>query len=327
MDLNNLFEMTFDELVPAEPTKKSTDLYAPHAKEGKDNTYKSLIRFVPNLKDPNKSIISKWNVWLENPVTGEKRYVDCPSSVGKPSIIQDLFFKLRNSESAADQKLSENFSRRPIYYSYIQVIKDTVNPDNDGKIMIFKFGTKIYEKIRAFGKPDELRETAGNPFDLLNANAFLLDIRFVGGFNNYDNSGFSTKTVPLTIDGEPVTNDREIWLPRIAKFAEEMPDIYKYGYHDWSPDVQEFVLNVIKNTNMSGKVTEQIFKKHNISNNSGKTKTVEIDSSEDSFDDIMDRPKKTASNIPPTPSSTKELDDIGIEGIDDDDSFDPYEGI
>ena len=133
---------------------KENEVYKPYPEEGKDGVYKSLIRFIPNPASPEKSKIHKYYVYLKDPVSGNSFSVDCPTTVGKKSILKDLFWKLKNSHSAADQELSKAFSRKEDYYSLVQIVQDKNKPELEGKIMIFKFGKKMSRRKIAVNNPN-----------------------------------------------------------------------------------------------------------------------------------------------------------------------------
>lgn len=241
-----------------EKPQKNLSEYAPSADRGQNGIYKSIIRFVSWWQDPQHSITDKWVCWLVDPVTNRGRLVDCPSSVGKPSPLQDMFFKLRKSESVQEQKKSEIFSRKHQSTAIIQVIQDGQNKEAEGKLLIWKFGKKISEKIEAekkpvYGEPHE-------PFDLLDGKAFALIVTKVSGFNNYDQSKFLDKKIPLLLplnkDGQVVPfgtegltlrpiNER---TPRETVFnflKEQSPDLTKYAFKEWDQDMHDYVNQVI----------------------------------------------------------------------------------
>ena len=103
--------------------KKESVFYSPKAKDGADGTYKALIRFMPNVKNPKQPIIRKYTYWLESP-DGKGQSFDSPSTIGEKCPIQQLFYKLNKSESAADRRMAEKLKRREQFYSLIKVIKD-----------------------------------------------------------------------------------------------------------------------------------------------------------------------------------------------------------
>jgi hypothetical protein len=204
MENLDIFNLSADVLVTKvnSKTEKDLEFYKPYPENGKDGVYKSLIRFVPNSADPAKSKIHKYYVYLNDPVSGESFSADCPSTVGKKSILKDLFWKLKNSHSAADQELAKSFSRKEDFFALIQIVQDKNSPELEGKIMIFKFGKKLNDMIEAQLKPEY--GDASNPFDLFNGREFALQVRKVGDWNNYDLCSFVGNPSPIKIEGIPM---------------------------------------------------------------------------------------------------------------------------
>ena len=224
------------------------DEYRPSAQKGKNNVYQAIIRFVPWWKDPKYgSIKDKWTCWLVDPVTEQGRSIDCPSSIGKPSPLQDMYFKCRNSDNAMLRSKMDIFSRRKTFASLIQVIKDDNNPELEGKILVWKYGVKINEKIES-----ELKPMVGekhDPFNLLDGKVFALIITKVSGFNNYDQSNFKDKRIPFimtTSDGKlkPITSNTD--QKTVFEYIKEnSPDLDKYDYQEWDQETHDYVDKVI----------------------------------------------------------------------------------
>lgn len=106
-----------------------------------------------------------------------------------------------NKEIARKQK------RRLHYVSNIYIIKDSKNPDNEGKVFKFRFGKKIFEKITQAMNPQFEDDKAIDPFDLWEGANFKLKIRKVDGYQNYDLSEFESPS-PLFNDDKKL---EEIW--------------------------------------------------------------------------------------------------------------------
>jgi len=243
------------------PQKSSNiEEYQPTPEKGTAGVYKSVIRVIPWWKNPvTGSMPEKYVSYLIDPVTEKGKYIDCPSSVGKPDPIQDIFFKLKKSESIIEQNLSKSFGRRKSYASLIQIIKDDHNPELNGKIMIWRYGIKIWEKINS-----ELNPAFGDkhdPFDLIEGKAFSLVITKVTGQRNYDQSKFIESRVPFLIkttnpDGSSklssithnvLTNPNE--MSKIFEYIKtNSPDLDKYAYKDWDADTSDYVNHVIRAT-------------------------------------------------------------------------------
>jgi len=244
-DYNALFN-------PSVEVKKETtgpvDEYRPSAAKGKNNIYQSIIRFVPWWKNPKyESIKEKWSCWLVDPITEQGRSVDCPTSIGKPSLLQDMYFKCKNSDNANLRNKMNVFSRRRTYASLIQVIKDENNPELEGKILNWKYGVKIHDKIEA-----ELKPVIGephDPFDLIKGKAFALVITKVSGFNNYDQSKFVDKRIPFVIidkEGNLKSINENTDKKMVFDYIKEhSANLDKYNYREWDQDTADYVNRVI----------------------------------------------------------------------------------
>lgn len=254
-NLNDIFNLSVDDFKTED--KRETTIYKPDANSGRDGIYKSVIRFIPWHENPKKSVMQKWSCWLTNPLTEESKMIDCPSSVGKKSVLQDMYWKLKKSESVAEQKLAENFSRRQSFASLVQIIKDDNRPETVGKILIFKYGVKIYNKIQAEMKPEFGKPHI--PFDLFEGKPFLIHVTKVAGFNNYDNCRFLDEKVPITIGGTQMEKNQDD-LAKIMEFLKSSPDLNSYDYREWDDNANSFVNDVIRNTVPGGRMVESVEK-------------------------------------------------------------------
>lgn len=147
---------------------------------------------------------------------GLERGHDIVCSVGKPTAVERRkrpYEPLRTSGSKynsilwnsgieSNKDLARSYKRKLTFISNIYVIKDNGNPDNDGKVFLFKYGKKIFDKITSAMKPEFADEEARNPFDLWEGMNFRLRIRQVDGYRNYDKSEFDQKAPLLDNDAE-----------------------------------------------------------------------------------------------------------------------------
>lgn len=256
LDIFNLDAEAFVTKTAQQGAGKDLEFYKPYPEDGKDGVYKSLIRFVPNPENPAKSKIHKYYVYLNDPVSGNSFSVDCPSTVGKRSILKDLFWKLKNSHSAADQELSKKFGRKEDFYSLIQIVQDKNKPELEGKIMIFKFGKKLNEVLEAQLQPEY--GDACNPYDLFEGREFAVHARKVGEWNNYDLCSFVGEKTPIKIGGKPMKKTQED-MNAILEYLNEGPkNLTSFDYKDWDDETNEKVLSVIKNTVPEARVVNEI---------------------------------------------------------------------
>jgi hypothetical protein len=254
----DIFNLDADSLVNKNHSNKSGDLefYKPYPEDGKDGVYKSLVRFIPNPANPTKSKIHKYYVYLNDPVSGNSFSADCPSTVGKKSILKDLFWKLKNSHSAADQELAKKFSRKEDYYALVQIVQDKNKPELEGKIMIFKFGKKLNDLIEAQLQPEYGEKC--NPFDLFEGREFAVHTRKVGEWNNYDLCSFVGERTPVKINGVQMKKTQED-MNTILEYLKSAPqNLTSFDYKDWDDEMTEKVMSVIRNTVPEARIINEI---------------------------------------------------------------------
>jgi hypothetical protein len=256
LDIFNLDAEAFVTPTAKQGAGKDLEFYKPYPEDGKDGVYKSLMRFVPNSANPAKSKIHKYYVYLNDPISGNAFSADCPSTVGKRSILKDLFWKLKNSHSAADQELAKKFSRKEDYYSLVQIVQDKNKPELEGKIMIFKFGKKLNELIEAQLQP-EYGEPS-NPFDLFEGKLFAVQVRKVGEWNNYDLCSFVGDKCPIQVNGKPMKKNQDD-MKAILEYLNEGPkNLTSFDYKDWDDDMTDKIMSVIKNTVPEARIINEI---------------------------------------------------------------------
>ena len=123
---------------------------------------------------------------------------------GHPSGSEDPVSKantaLWNSGIESDKNIARDRKRKLSYYSNILVLEDSANAENEGKVFLFRYGKKIFEKIESVMNPEFKDEEPMNPFDFWSGANFKLKIRQVEGYANYDKSEFASP-VPL-YDGD-----------------------------------------------------------------------------------------------------------------------------
>ena len=238
-------------------TSSGNDIYKPTADEGKDGTYKALIRFVPNPKNPRNSLVKKYVHWLTD-AAGEGKLVDSPTSIGEKCPIAEAFFKLRKSDSAVDRKIADKLKRREQYYALIKIIKDPQHPEFEGQYKIFKFGYKIKEKI-----DEELKPAFGEPtqiFDLFNGKNFELIITRQGEYNNYDKSKFASSKSAVVIDGEPAEKTTDT-MGKIKAELDAAPSLEPYEYKAWDDETRDFVNSILRQYLNPGSAMDEIVSK------------------------------------------------------------------
>ena len=253
----DIFSVSVKDLDTGDRPQTTSDLYTPKPDQGSDGTYRSLIRFLPNAKNPRKPFVRKYVYWLEDR-DGNGFYTDSPSTVGDKCPVQDMFFKLRNSESAVDKKMSEGLKRREVFYALVQIVKDPQNRDLEGQVKVMKFGYKIKTKI-----DEELNPQFDEPtqvFDPFEGKNFELVISKKGGYPNYDSCKFQGSKTPMSINGEDVTPD-DAGRTAILDFIKDAPDLSNFDYRPWTDDQRNKVMGVLSQFSNPGSSIETVTRK------------------------------------------------------------------
>ena len=259
MENFDIFSLDNEDFLKPEPQSNGGDanIYKPYPELGKDGVYKALIRFLPNIASPKKSKIHKYYVWLKDPVDNSNFVADCPTTVGKKSILKDLYWKLKNSPSAKDQELSKSFSRKEDYYSLIQIVKDPNHAELEGKIMVFKFGKKVADMIEQQIKPEY--GAACNPYDVFEGKNFGLHVRKVGDWNNYDLCQFLGEKEAILVNGARLEKTEE-GQKAVVEYLKTGPQdlVEKYDYREWTDEDREKINSIIRNIVPDGRLVSEI---------------------------------------------------------------------
>ena len=246
---NNLDDLFAPKVKIEDDKPKKLGEYNVSADKGKNGVYRSIIRFIPWWKDPSNSVKGKFTCWLVDPLTNKGRYVDDPASVNQPSILNDTYWKLKNSNNAALVQQADRFSRKQTFASLIQVIKDDNQPELNGKILIWRFGKKIQDKLNLEKNPP-IGESR-NPWDIINGRYFALQVTKVSGFNNYDNCQF----IDFKNPGLQLYNDNNTLVEIVNENSDKQkvfeylqansPDLDEYSFKPWTKDITDYVYHVV----------------------------------------------------------------------------------
>ena len=160
----------------------------------------AVIRFLPAPDGEEIPWAKMYNHAFQG--TGGWLIDNCLTSVGGKCPICEANSLLWNSGSDANKEIARGRKRKMSYYSNIYVIKDPANPDNEGKVFLFKYGKKIFDKIQEAMSPEFEDEEALNPFDFWQGADFKLKIKKVAGYWNYDSSEFARPSALLDGDDD-----------------------------------------------------------------------------------------------------------------------------
>ena len=149
----------------------------------------AVIRFLPAVEGEDMPWQRVWHHAFQGP--GGQWYIENSlTTMNKKDPVSEENTRLWNTGIEADKEIARKRKRKLQYYSNILVVSDPKHPENDGKVFLFKFGKKIFDKISEAMNPQFEDEKAVNPFDFWEGANFKLKIRKVDGYWNYDKSEF-----------------------------------------------------------------------------------------------------------------------------------------
>ena len=151
----------------------------------------AVIRFLPAPAGEELPWVRYWDHGFKGP-TGRWYIENSLTSIGQKDPVSDMNSYLWNTGRDEDKDIARQRKRRLHYVSNILVVTDQGNPENEGKVFLYKFGKKIFDKIMDVMQPQFADETPVNPFDFWGGADFKLKIRQVEGYRNYDKSEFDS---------------------------------------------------------------------------------------------------------------------------------------
>lgn len=166
----------------------------------------AVIRFLPAPKNEEVPFVRVFSHGFKGP-TGSWYIENSLTTLGQNDPVSDYNTVLWNSGSEADKQQAREQKRRLHFYSNILVVNDPGNPENNGKVFIFRYGKKIFDKLNDLMSPEFEDEEPVNPFCMWEGANFKLKIRQVEGYRNYDKSEFDKPSPVAKSDKEM----EEIW--------------------------------------------------------------------------------------------------------------------
>ena len=201
-------------------TKKNEDDRFWKAEVDKSGNGYAVIRFLPAPQGEDLPWVRLWNHGFQGP--GGWYIENSLTTLNEKDPAGELNSKLWNSGNEKDKETARKQKRRLNYISNIYVVKDPAHPETEGKVFLYKFGKKIFDKLNEKMNPEFEDEKAINPFDLWNGANFKLKIRNVEGYRNYDKSEFDDVS-PLAEEDEL----EKIWKSEHSLSPLVAPDQFK----------------------------------------------------------------------------------------------------
>ena len=161
----------------------------------------AIIRFLPAPSGEEMPFVRTWDHGFQGP-TGLWYIENSLTTINQDDPVSELNSKLWNSGIESDKDQARKQKRRLKYVSNILVLKDGGNPENEGKVFMYQYGKKIFDKLNDLMNPQFEDETPVNPFDFWEGANFRLKIRQFEGYPNYDKSEFDAPSALYEDDAQ-----------------------------------------------------------------------------------------------------------------------------
>ena len=158
----------------------------------------AVIRFLPAPNGEDLPFVKLYSHAFQG--TGGWYIENSLTTLGQKDPVSEFNTQLWNNGTDAGKETARKQKRKLTYISNIYVVKDPANPENEGKVFLYKYGKKIFDKLTAAMQPEFEDETAIDPFDFWQGANFKLKAKNVAGYRNYDSSEFTAQSPVLDDD-------------------------------------------------------------------------------------------------------------------------------
>ena len=187
----------------------------------KANNGYAVIRFLPAPDGEDLPFVKVYSHAFQGP--GGWLIDSCLTTLNQKCPVCEHNSGLWNSGMDSNKEVARKQKRKLTYMSNIYVVKDPANPENEGKVFLFKYGKKIFDKLTEAMQPEFEDETPIDPFDFWTGANFKLKAKSVAGYRNYDSSEFAAQGALLNDDDAM----EAIWKKQYSLAEFVSPDQFK----------------------------------------------------------------------------------------------------
>lgn len=231
MFTTSMFQSLKEALEKSDTSTSGNSLYKEILKFKAGNTY--VFRLLPNVKDLSKTFYHFYNHGWNSFATGQ--YVSALSlqTIGQPDPIGRERYRLSKFGTEEEREKVKSVKWTEQWYANVYVVDDPVNPENNGKVKIFRFGTKLNKKIMSAINGDDADEFGPRVFDLSPEGVnFKLKVEKQGEYISYDSSRFTSKVdLNLTKEKQELIYDSIFDLESINTIKSESELIDMWNVH------------------------------------------------------------------------------------------------
>lgn len=236
----------------------------------------AVIRFLPAVEGEDLPWAKIWSHAFQGP-TGQWYIENSLTTISHKDPVSEHNTRLWNTGLESDKELARKQKRKLQYFSNIYVVSDAKHPENEGKVFLYRYGKKIFDKVMEAMQPEFEDEKAINPFDFWQGANFKLKIRKVDGYWNYDKSEFDASS-PLLDDDDAI---EEVWKLQYA-LAEHTAATNFKSYDELKTRLDAVLSGTVSVGNVTDELKDEPFAAPKVD-----TKPVEAPSSKKDEEDTM----------------------------------------
>ena len=188
-----------EKLNPTQQSRAGDDRFWKPSVDKAGNGY-AVIRFLPASTGEDVPFVRVFSHGFQGP--GGWYIENSLTTINQKDPVGEMNQMLWNTGGDEGKEQARKQKRKLEFISNIYVVKDPSNPANEGKVFLYKFGKKIWDKINLQMNPEFEDESPVNPFDFWQGADFKLKIRKVAGYRNYDSSEFDSAAPLLDDDSQ-----------------------------------------------------------------------------------------------------------------------------
>jgi len=236
----DIFDLSVDDLDKDDKKSFVNNEFKPNPGDAKDKIYRALVRPVYWLENPKKSFIPKTTFYFDknDGNTTGNNFFDSAYSVQEDCLAMNAFFDLKREgkKDARAEQLAKEIKPKSSFFYLVLVESDAVNPDNEGKLMVYKAPIQVHKIIQgAINVSDEDKKIGIKPcnvFDPFKGKSLRLSIDIVGQNWNYNGTVSLTDAGPVKFQGKELTLEKKDEFVEFLKTGNELMEPYKYKKMD-----------------------------------------------------------------------------------------------
>ena len=273
--LDKLLNAVKEESAPQDKKSYKDDRLWKPVLDKSGNGY-AVIRFLPAVEGEDLPWAKIWSHAFQGP-TGQWYIENSLTTISHKDPVSEHNTRLWNTGLESDKELARKQKRKLQYFSNIYVVSDAKHPENEGKVFLYRYGKKIFDKVMEAMQPEFEDEKAINPFDFWQGANFKLKIRKVDGYWNYDKSEFDASS-PLLDDDDAI---EEVWKLQYA-LAEHTAATNFKSYDELKTRLDAVLSGTVSVGNVTDELKDEPFAAPKVD-----TKPVEAPSSKKDEEDTM----------------------------------------